>query len=84
MKIVPTELPGVVIICPDIFPDARGYFLETYHQDKYKQAGLDITFIQDNRSRSQKGTLRGMHAQLLHPQGKLVQVVGRHLTLHPN
>lgn len=63
------------MIEPDVHGDARGFFLETYHQDKYREGGITADFVQDNHSRSNQGTLRGLHAQLKHPQGKLVRVV---------
>ncbi len=75
MKFTPTPLPGVILIELDVFADPRGYFLESYHQKKYFEAGIPGPFVQDNFSKSQKGTLRGLHAQLTHPQGKLVHVV---------
>ncbi|UCF93753.1 MAG: dTDP-4-dehydrorhamnose 3,5-epimerase [Desulfobacterales bacterium] len=75
MKIVATELDGVVIIEPQAFDDPRGFFMETYHQDKYRQAGLECVFVQDNLSFSVKNTLRGLHFQNKHPQAKLVQAI---------
>lgn len=75
MNFVPTELPGVILIEPQVFRDERGFFLETYHQAKFAHAGLDVTFVQDNHSRSIQGTLRGLHAQWRRPQGKLVRVI---------
>ncbi|HZE71659.1 MAG TPA: dTDP-4-dehydrorhamnose 3,5-epimerase [Pyrinomonadaceae bacterium] len=75
MKIINTELPGVVVIEPDVHRDQRGFFLETYHAEKYRAAGLPHLFVQDNHSRSVGHTLRGLHAQLKHPQGKLVRVI---------
>ena len=75
MRFVPTELPGVVIVEPDVHRDGRGFFLETYHADKYRAAGIDLPFIQDNHSRSVAGTIRGLHLQLERPQGKLVRVI---------
>ncbi len=75
MNFIPTELPGVILIEPKVFRDERGFFLETYHQAKFAQAGLDVTFVQDNHSRSVQGTLRGLHAQWRRPQGKLVRVI---------
>ncbi len=75
MKLVPTELGGLIIIEPEVFRDARGFFLETYHQRKYAEAGLPAAFVQDNHSRSAHGTLRGLHAQRRKPQGKLVRVI---------
>jgi dTDP-4-dehydrorhamnose 3,5-epimerase len=75
MKVSTTELPGVVVIEPIIHQDHRGFFLETYNAQKYAAAGLPAVFVQDNHSRSSRHTLRGLHAQLEHPQGKLVRVV---------
>ncbi|QUV81210.1 dTDP-4-dehydrorhamnose 3,5-epimerase [Chloracidobacterium sp. D] len=75
MNFIPTELPGVILIEPQVFRDERGFFLETYHAAKFAQAGLDVTFVQDNHSRSVQGTLRGLHAQWRRPQGKLVRVI---------
>jgi dTDP-4-dehydrorhamnose 3,5-epimerase len=75
MNIIPTSLEGLLIIEPDVFGDTRGYFLETYHQRRYQSAGLDTTFVQDNLSFSKKGTLRGLHFQITHPQAKLVQAI---------
>jgi dTDP-4-dehydrorhamnose 3,5-epimerase len=69
------NLPDVIIIEPDIFEDGRGFFLEMYHQEKFEESGIKETFIQDNRSRSRLGTLRGLHYQLRKPQGKLVWVL---------
>jgi dTDP-4-dehydrorhamnose 3,5-epimerase len=75
MRIVQTDLPGVLLIEPDVFRDARGHFLETFHERKYREAGLPHAFVQDNLSRSVRGTLRGLHSQLRKPQGKLVRAV---------
>jgi dTDP-4-dehydrorhamnose 3,5-epimerase len=75
MKFLPTELPGVVLIEPDVFKDPRGFFLETYHQRKYAEGGIPGPFVQDNHSYSARGTLRGLHAQRTRPQGKLVRAV---------
>ena len=74
MNISPTTLPGVLIIEPEVYRDERGWFLETYHCDKYEEAGLSFSFVQDNCSSSVRGTLRGLHAQVSRPQGKLVRV----------
>jgi len=71
----PLDIPGVLVVEPDVHQDDRGFFLETYHRDKYRQGGLDATFVQDNHSRSGRGSLRGLHAQRTHPQGKLVRAV---------
>lgn len=77
LTVVPTEIPGVLILEPKVFGDSRGFFLESFNQDTFRQAtGLDVTFVQDNQSRSSKGVLRGLHYQLApHAQGKLVRVV---------
>ena len=75
MKFVPTALPDVILIEPQIFRDARGFFLETYQREKYAAGGIDVDFVQDNHSRSARGTLRGLHAQLRRPQGKLIRVI---------
>ena len=74
MKITNTQLPGVVIIEPDVFGDSRGFFMETYHKERYMATGIDTEFVQDNLSFSTKGTLRGLHFQYPHSQAKLVQV----------
>jgi len=75
VQFLPTDIPGVLLIEPDVFRDSRGFFLETYHQRKYAEGGVAGTFVQDNHSRSVRGTLRGLHAQLRRPQGKLVRAV---------
>jgi dTDP-4-dehydrorhamnose 3,5-epimerase len=72
---VETSLPGVWEIRPKVFRDARGFFLETYHQTKFADFGISDLFVQDNHSCSAKGTLRGLHYQLLHPQAKLCRVI---------
>ena len=69
-----TKLPGVVIIHPQVFIDARGCFMETYKQQPFAEAGIDKAFVQDNESSSTKGVLRGLHFQKNHSQGKLVRV----------
>jgi dTDP-4-dehydrorhamnose 3,5-epimerase len=75
MKVTETDLPGAVIIEPDVFGDERGFFKETYHQDRYRiEAGIEASFVQDNYSRSTAGVLRGLHFQKTKPQGKLVSV----------
>lgn len=75
MKVTDTELPGVRIIEPRVFGDARGFFLETFQAQRYRdEAGIDLPFVQDNHSRSRRGVLRGLHAQSPNPQGKLVRV----------
>lgn len=75
MKVVECAIPGPLIIEPRVFGDERGFFLETWNAAGFAEAGLDLTFVQDNHSRSQKGVLRGMHFQNPGPQGKLVRVV---------
>jgi dTDP-4-dehydrorhamnose 3,5-epimerase len=75
MNIIKTKLHGAVIIEPKVFGDERGFFLETFHRSRYRGAGIDITFVQDNHSRSSEGVLRGLHFQKTKPQGKLVRVV---------
>ncbi len=75
MKIVPCHIDGPLIIEPQVFGDERGFFMESWNADRFAGAGLDIAFVQDNHSRSQKGVLRGMHFQNPAPQGKLVRVV---------
>lgn len=75
MKVTPTNIPEVLIIEPDVFGDIRGFFLETWHADKYRTQGIDASFVQDNHSRSRRGVIRGLHYQLQHPQGKLIRVI---------
>ena len=74
MKVVETPLPGVLLIEPAVFPDDRGFFLETYQRERYLAAGVPATFVQDNVSQSKRGTLRGLHYQEPRAQGKLVHV----------
>ncbi|KQP46185.1 dTDP-4-dehydrorhamnose 3,5-epimerase [Pseudorhodoferax sp. Leaf274] len=76
MKIVPTEIPDVVVIEPKVFGDARGFFFESFNSAQFAAAvGRRVDFVQDNHSRSAKGVLRGLHYQIHRPQGKLVRVV---------
>ena len=75
MNVVSLEIPDVKLIQPRVFPDARGFFQQTYHEQQYCAAGVDVRFVQDNWSRSTKGILRGLHYQLKHGQDKLVSVV---------
>lgn len=75
MKIQPTELQGVLVIEPEIFSDARGYFLETYNASAFAEAGIREQFVQDNQSQSNKGVLRGLHYQKPQAQGKLIRVL---------
>jgi len=70
-----TPLPGVLILQPDRFGDERGFFMETFHREKYRPLGMDRDFVQDNFSHSCRGTLRGLHFQLRRPQAKLVMVL---------
>ncbi len=74
MKVLATELPDVLIVEPRVFGDHRGFFLETYSEARYREAGIPGPFVQDNQSRSRRGVLRGLHYQLIQPQGKLVGV----------
>jgi len=74
MNIIETAIPGVLIIEPRVFGDARGFFMETWNAAGFAAASLDLAFVQDNHSRSQKGVLRGLHFQNPGPQGKLVRV----------
>jgi dTDP-4-dehydrorhamnose 3,5-epimerase len=73
MEIVKTNLPGVLEIHPTVFGDERGFFMETWNKQAFINAGLDVEFVQDNHSLSNQGTLRGLHYQIKHPQGKLVR-----------
>ncbi|MDP3254316.1 MAG: dTDP-4-dehydrorhamnose 3,5-epimerase [Hydrogenophaga sp.] len=76
MNVTPTRIPDVLIIEPKVFGDARGFFLESFNQRAFNEAtGLDLSFVQDNHSRSTRGVLRGLHYQVQQPQGKLVRVV---------
>ena len=70
-----TEIEGVYVIEPKVFGDNRGYFMETYNEQEFKNNGLDYNFVQDNQSKSKKGVLRGLHFQKTHPQAKLVRVL---------
>lgn len=74
MKVVKTQIEDLLIIEPQIFGDERGFFYETYQKNRYIEAGIPLEFVQDNRSRSSKGVLRGLHFQKNKPQGKLVSV----------
>ncbi len=75
MRFLPTEIPDVLLIEPQVFGDSRGFFMETWHAVKFAAAGLDLHFVQDNHSKSVQGTLRGLHYQIEKPQGKLVRVI---------
>lgn len=74
MNIVETAIPDLLIIEPRVFGDDRGFFMETWNASAFREAGLDLTWVQDNHSHSQKGVLRGLHFQNPRPQGKLVRV----------
>jgi len=73
MRVTPTALPDVLLIEPKVFGDARGFFYESWNRRALADAGLDVEFVQDNHSRSRRGVLRGLHYQIVHPQGKLVR-----------
>lgn len=75
MKVIETELPGVVILEPRVFGDERGFFMETWNEERYEKAGLQARFVQDNLSFSRAGVLRGLHFQNPNAQGKLIQVL---------
>jgi dTDP-4-dehydrorhamnose 3,5-epimerase len=75
VRFLPRQIPEVILVEPKVHRDDRGFFLETYHQRKFADGGLNVEFVQDNHSRSIRGTLRGLHAQLRRPQGKLVRAV---------
>ncbi|MEM7351881.1 MAG: dTDP-4-dehydrorhamnose 3,5-epimerase [Acidobacteriota bacterium] len=75
MRFIQTALPGVILVEPTVHGDARGFFLETYHEKKYVEGGIKERFVQDNHSKSKHATLRGLHAQARNPQGKLVRAV---------
>ena len=74
MNVIETSLPGVLLLEPKVFGDARGFFMESWNRQTFADQGLDIDFVQDNHSRSTRGVLRGLHYQLNDPQGKLVRV----------
>ena len=74
MRVTPLAIPEVLLIEPTVHADSRGFFLETWHAEKLRAAGLDAAFVQDNHSRSVRHTLRGLHYQVVEPQGKLVRV----------
>jgi len=73
VKFIETSLPGVLLIEPTVFSDERGFFMETYHLDRFRERGIEAAFVQDNHSRSARGVLRGLHYQEPNPQGKLVR-----------
>ena len=75
IKVTTCDIEGLYVIEPTVFKDERGYFMETYNQNDFKEAGLNMTFVQDNQSMSVKGVLRGLQFQKQYPQGKLVRAV---------
>lgn len=75
MTFIETDLPGVMIVEPRVFADSRGWFMETFHAGRFRDAGLPVDFVQDNASLSEQGVLRGLHYQIAQPQAKLVRVV---------
>lgn len=75
MKFIPTSIKDVLVIEPTVFADERGFFMEAFHRQRYADAGIQADFVQDNQSLSTKGTLRGLHYQLTHVQGKLVRAL---------
>ena len=75
MQFIPTAIPEVILIEPEVFGDARGFSMETYHARRFAQAGIQADFVQDNHSGSRQGTLRGLHYQIRHPQAKLLRVI---------
>ena len=75
MQVIPQEIPELLLIEPKVFGDARGYFKETFHAERYAAAGMALPFVQDNVSRSRRGILRGLHMQNPYSQGKLVSVL---------
>lgn len=74
MKVISTPIDGLLIIEPQVFGDERGFFIETWRASRYREAGIEGEFVQDNHSRSRRGILRGLHYQIQNPQGKLVRV----------
>jgi dTDP-4-dehydrorhamnose 3,5-epimerase len=75
MKVTQTKLDGALVFEPKVFGDERGFFMETWNYERYREAGLDVKFVQSNLSKSSKGVLRGLHFQNPKPQGKLVQIL---------
>jgi dTDP-4-dehydrorhamnose 3,5-epimerase len=75
MKFTPTTIPDIILIEPKVFGDERGFFMETFHADRYAEAGIPTNFVQDNHSGSRQGTLRGLHYQIRQTQGKLLRVI---------
>lgn len=75
MNVIHCEIPGLIVLEPKVFGDSRGFFMEMWNRHGYREAGIDADFVQDNLSRSRRGTLRGLHFQNPKPQGKLLQVL---------
>jgi dTDP-4-dehydrorhamnose 3,5-epimerase len=75
MRFLPTDLPGVVLVEPQVYGDERGFFMEIYRLERFAEAGIDLPFVQDNHSASSRGVLRGLHYQQPHPQGKLLRCI---------
>ncbi len=75
MRVIPADIPAVLLIQPDVFKDPRGFFLESYHSERYAAHGIAGPFVQDNHSRSLEGTIRGLHLQVTRPQAKLIRVI---------
>lgn len=75
MNIIPTSIPDVLLIEPNVFMDKRGFFLQSYQKKQFQEIGIDADFVQDNHSKSHLGTLRGLHYQIRQPQGKLIRAI---------
>jgi dTDP-4-dehydrorhamnose 3,5-epimerase len=75
MQFIPTTIPDVILVEPEVFGDERGFFMETYQAQRFAEAGIRVDFVQDNHSGSRQGILRGLHYQIRQPQGKLVRFV---------
>lgn len=75
MRFLPTDLPGVLLVEPQVYGDERGFFMEIYRLERFAEAGIDLPFVQDNHSASSRGVLRGLHYQQPHPQGKLLRCI---------
>lgn len=75
MKFISSKIPDVILVKPQVFGDHRGFFMETWQREHFAENGIDVDFVQDNHSKSSQGILRGLHYQLVQPQGKLVRVV---------
>ncbi len=75
MRVIPTDIPEVLVIEPTVYRDARGFFFESYHAERYLSSGIKGSFVQDNHSRSVKNTVRGLHLQTSRPQAKLIRVL---------